>query len=334
MEVTVTGASGHIGANLIRLLLEDGHRVRALVHRNRRPLAGADVEVVTGDVVDPPSLERAFAGAEVVFHLAGVVSITGGRGGLVRSVNVAGASNVAVAARRSGVRRLVHCSSIHAFDLERCGPVVDEASPRLEPGAPGHPEYDSTKAAGERAVRQMAGDDLELVVVYPTSVVGPWDFEPSRVGRFLLALRRRRIRALVSGGFDFVDVRDVGAAMITAASASKPTGDYLLSGRFRSIAGLAADAWRVTGVRPPRLVVPRRAARLGLPFAAAAGRLRRGDPLYTPESIRALGLAARVEHAKAAWHLGHSPRPLAETIADTYEFFDHAGRAVAGTDHR
>ena len=278
MRITVTGATGHVGANLVRALLARGDQVRALIHRihrDNRSLAGLDVERVAGDVLDPASLDRAFAGAEVVFHLAALISIQGDRGGLVPSVNVGGAKNAAEAALRAGVRRFVHTSSVHAFDLTRGG-VIDETSPRSD--GPHLAAYDRSKAAGERAVREvLARRGLDAVVVHPTGIIGPFDFEPSRMGRTLLGLRDRSLPSLVAGGFDFVDVRDVVQALLAAAERGRTGGELprtrqLDRGRRsrarggRGHARAAAEARRADRPRARR-----RAIRRGVGVAHEAG---------------------------------------------------------------
>ena len=325
MTAVVTGAAGHIGVNLVRALRERGDRVRAVVHRRDGRFEGLGVEEVPGDVLDPASLRRAFAGAEVVYHLAAVISITGDRGGLVHRVNVDGAANVAEAALEAGADRLVHCSSIHAFDLDPGPEVLDESAPRIAPGSRRHPAYDLSKADGERGVRAVMDRGLDAVVVHPTSVLGPADLEPSRLGRVLLRVRDRRLRLMVAGGFDFVDVRDVAGGLMAAADRGAAGSSYLLGGRYATIAELVGIAAAAAGVRPPRVAVPKGLARLGTPFATAAGWVRRSEPLYTAESLRALRLTSRVDWSAAAADLGYRPRPLEDSVADLYRWFAGEG---------
>jgi dihydroflavonol-4-reductase len=130
MITVVTGATGHIGANLVRALLADGRRVRCLVRQDRAALEGLDVECVPGDVLDQATLRQAFRGATTVFHLAAVISIDGDQHGLVTATNVDGARNAAKAALACGVRRMVHCSSIHAFVQGGPSATIVESMPR------------------------------------------------------------------------------------------------------------------------------------------------------------------------------------------------------------
>lgn len=319
----VTGATGHLGANLVRALVAAGRRVRVVVHRDTRALAGLDVERVTGDVCDPPSLERAFAGASIIYHLAALISVTGDRGGKVTRTNVEGVRNVAEAALRSGARRLVHCSSIHAFRMAGVRGTIDESAARAEPKRDF--AYDASKAGGERELRARIERGLDAVVINPTGVIGPHDFGPSRVGKLLLDLHGRRMPALVNGGFDWVDVRDVVTALLAAETKGRTGENYIVGGHWHTIRELATMASATTGVRAPRLTVPLWMGLLGVPGAALYGAIVKREPLFTREGLVALSRTCRVAADKAARELGHTPRPIAETIRDTYAWFESAG---------
>lgn len=163
MRVTITGASGHIGANLTRTLLAAGHRVTVL-QRSRGPaLAGLDLTEVRGDVRDADAVARSVAGAEAVFHLAGRVALDGGRDGTARTVNAGGTANVARACLRAGVARLVHFSSVRAPEPEPWDRPLDEARPLVDEA--GALAYDASKAAAERAVGEAVREGLDAVVV-------------------------------------------------------------------------------------------------------------------------------------------------------------------------
>jgi len=324
MQVAVTGASGHLGANLVRLLLERGDRVRVLVHRNARAFEGLDAEVAHGDLLNPDSLGDAFAGMEVVYHLAGVVSILGDAGGAVPAVNIAGAGNAAEAALACGAR-MVHCSSVHAFDLAAGAGPMDETAPRVPAGSSRHSAYDRSKADGERRVREAIGRGLDGVIVHPTGVIGPWDFEPSRMGRFFIRWWKGTLPALVDGAFDFVDVRDVAGGLVAAAERGGRGESYLLGGRFCRIGEIAAVAAAVTGRRHARPTLPMWAARLGVPFMRLAAAAARTEPLYTAESLAVLRVGRPVHFSKAARDLGFAPRPLEESVADIYRWFAAQG---------
>jgi dihydroflavonol-4-reductase len=324
MTVLVTGANGHIGANLVRALIDSGRSVRSLVHVNCRAIDGLDTETVHGDIGDIDSLCSACQGVEVVYHLAACISISMDDWPSLEVINVAGTRNVVEACLRSGVRRLVHFSSIHALVQEPLSVPVDESRPPAE--SPSCPPYDRSKAAAEREVRRGIENGLDAIIIYPTAVIGPYDYEPSYLGEALLSMARHELPALVTGGYDWVDVRDVVAGAI-AAEKNAPCGScYLLSGHWVSIPDIATMIAGITRVPPPRLTVPLWLARLGAPAIEAFGRFRGKRPLYTGVSLRALRSNRHISHQKATCELGYSPRPFRDTIVDTIQWFWENGQ--------
>jgi dihydroflavonol-4-reductase len=233
MTVAVTGASGHIGANLVRMLKDSGRDVRAMVHRNTRALDGLDVALIHGDVLNPSSVRQLFCGAQVVYHLAGVITLRSRTNDSALSTNVEGVRNVIDACRACGVKFLVHFSSIHAFSETPADGVVDEQRPlcRDEDALP----YDRSKAAGEQIVREAVAAGLPAVIINPTAVLGPHDYKPSAMGRVLLDLCRGRLPVLVQGGFNWVDVRDVCGAAIRAENLRAAGRQYLVGGQYLAL---------------------------------------------------------------------------------------------------
>jgi dihydroflavonol-4-reductase len=328
--IAITGASGHVGANLVRVLAARGLPLRLFVHEDERGLAGlpSTIERVSGDVRDPAALDRAFAGASTVYHLAARISLVEADEPEVAAVNVGGTRNVVEACRRAGVKRLVHFSSIHALSSEPVDVAIDEARPLT--AADSHaPAYDRSKAAGEREVLDGVAAGLDAVIVNPTAVLGPLDFRPSHMGAVLLDLAARRLPGLVEGGFDWVDVRDVVDGAIAVAERGQRGERYLLSGARLSMRELAAVVAEVSGARAPRFVSPMWLAKLAAPAAARWATMTGKRPLFTPTSLRALCNHKMVSHAKAERELGYRPRPIRETIADTLAWFRSIEQAQA-----
>jgi dihydroflavonol-4-reductase len=245
--VVVTGASGHLGATLVRALRARGQEVRALVHHDRRALDGLDVEIARGDLADENSLRRAFAGADLVYHTAAHISILRGEQQRLHAVNVRGARNVVEACLGSGVRRLVHVSSIEALENEPLGQPVDESRPLIPSGtfargnagsvlgssASRRPSpYARSKAAGEQQVRLGIARGLDSVILYPTAIVGPHDYREGFPNAGLLAICEGRLWALVDGGFNWVDVRDVAEGALRAGEQAPSGARYILSGHW------------------------------------------------------------------------------------------------------
>ncbi len=326
--VVVTGGSGHLGANLVRLLLAQGRRVRALVRKDLRALLGYDLELVNGDICDPDSLRRAFQGADVVYHSAAHISLVWGEWPELEAINIQGVQNVVDACLACGVRRLIHFSSIHALFQEPLDLPVDEERPLVDdlPDAliRRQPPYDISKACGERIVRLAISKGLDAVILHPTGIIGPYDYKPSHFGEVLLALARGKMPALVEAGFDWVDARDVAWGALQAEGRAPAGARYLLSGSWVSMPDLAALVSTVIGRPAPRLVFPLRLARLGLPFAGLfQGKGQR--PLYTSVSIHALESNPNVSHAHATQDLDYRPRPFEQTIRDTLGWFTGEG---------
>jgi dihydroflavonol-4-reductase len=326
--VVVTGATGHLGANLVRQLLAAGRRVRVLVYDRTHPLEGLAVERFEGDVLDEGSLRRAFRGAEVVYHLAAFISIVRSEWPRLEAVNVGGTRNVVEACRAEGVRRLVHFSSIHALNQSPMEAPLDESRAPSDTGRA--PAYDHSKARGEREVLAGVACGLDAVILNPTGVLGPFDFEPSRMGRVLRGLQRGTLPALVTGGFDWVDARDVAAAAMAAEDRGRCGERYLLSGTYLPVVDLAALVAEVSGRRAPRAVIPQWLMRPIAPLAEMWGGIRGTPPLLTRDSMVALRTGhPSIRNDKARAELGFAPRPLRDTIEDTLRWFSDGGRLAA-----
>ena len=319
MRAVITGASGFLGAHLARTLKDRGVEVRA-ADRSRGPaLDDVDVEFVEIDVLDPASLRAAFEGQDRVFHLAAIISIVGDPTGEVWRVNVHGPRNAATVAFECGVGRFVHCSSVHSFDLERCGPSLDESGPPTT--HPDAPAYDRSKRAGEEAVRLVVQKGLDAVVVNPTGIIGPDDRGPSRMGETVLQFMTRKIPVGITGQFDFVDVRDVVEGLIAAGDRGRTGDNYLLSGSRLSIRELGMLVERYSGVPVPPLSIP---LRLVTPLAPLVMQIeqRTKKPIFTPDAMHALKYSPVVSHYRAATELGYRSRPIHETVRDTVAWFE------------
>ncbi len=323
MTTVVTGANGHIGANLLRALLSQGRPVRALIHMNKQAIENLHTDVVEGNICDLSSLYRAFDGAEIVYHLAACISLSMDEWPLLEMVNVIGTRNVIDACLRCGVRRLVHFSSIHAFSQDPVDIPVDESRSLVE--SKHCPPYDLSKAAGEKEVLMGIERGLDAVIINPTGVIGPYDYGPSHFGQFLLSIASGSLPALVDSGFDWVDVRDVVEGAIRAEKQAPSGAQYLLSGHWVSMRDLADVVEKITSVPAPRLVCPMWLAPAGIPFVTAYARLTGKRPLYTRVALKALHSNRNISHQRASRDLNYHPRPFRETLIDTLRWFEESG---------
>lgn len=320
MQVAVTGAGGRLGCALVRALLARGDTVRVLELGTGTPvsLAGLDVEIVHGSVLDADVVAELVEGAETVYHLAARVDLDRDHDGSVWAVNVEGTRHVAEACLASGIR-MVHCSSHHALVLAPLSEPLDE-SRALDLN---HVcDYHRSKAHGEKLVHDMVRDrGLDAVVINPGTLTGPHDFEPSMLGASLIDLYNRRLPALLDVVTDCSDARDVADGTIAAAVRGRRGERYLLTGRAIGMREMA-DTWgEVTGVSMPRVMLPLWLGWAATPFTVAAARLAGRKALFTPNMLRASVTNTEVRYDKAADEFGYAPRSLRDSLADAFAFF-------------
>lgn len=323
MLTAITGASGHVGVNLTRALLSRGRQVRVLSHTSNLGLEGLPVDYCRGNVEDIDTLVQAFKGVGVVYHLAAHISLLMNDWRRCAKVNIDGTRNVIEACRRSGVKRLVHFSTIHALCGEPRNVPVDESNPYV--CSPKAPPYDRSKAAGEQLVIRAVDEGLDAVIISPTGVIGPFDYRPSHFGQALIQIATGKIPVLIEGGFNWVDARDVAEWAIKAEQSAAAGSKYLLSGHWLSVRDISIIAAGIMGNKAPALVCPMAVARACAPIVTAASELSGIRPVFTTVSLDALVSNRHISHAKATAELGYTPRPIRETLSDTMQWFKENG---------
>ncbi len=321
--IVVTGATGHIGNVLVRRLVEEGVNVRAVVlpFEDAYPLEGLPVEIVPGDVRDVGSLVMAFQGADAVFHLAGMISILPGIDERLYQVNVEGTRNVIEACFRTGVKRLVYVSSIHALREPPRGTIIDESAPFDPDNVLGY--YARTKAMATLEVLEGVEEGLNAVIVCPTGVIGPYDYKLSEMGTMILRFLKRKLRAYVDGAYDFVDVRDVADGIILAYRYGRRGQSYILSGERITVREMLSVLEEASGVKAPSFRLPIWLSRLAGKIAVLYHRLSGATPLFTDYSIDVLSSNSEVSNEKARRELGFSPRSVRRSLADAVAWFLH-----------
>jgi dihydroflavonol-4-reductase len=323
MITAITGASGHVGAALSRTLLAAGKQVRLLVHEDTRALEGLAAQQVRADLADPDSLRRAFRDVEIVYHLAASISLDRRHVETMLQVNIEGTRHVINACRDCSVRRLIHFSSIEALsDLNPQKPT-DENNPLAESGKT--TVYGWTKAESEALVLKAAADGLDAVIICPTAILGPFDCRPSHLGKSLLDLYHNRLPALIHGGFNWVDVRDVVAGSLAAQQRAGRGERYILSGSWRSLPEMAMLVQKITGRKTSRAALPVWLARGVSRIAGKLPGLSSKYPAFTPDALLAISKHRSVSYEKARQNLDYNPRPLEVTLEDTFQWFREQG---------
>lgn len=323
MTTLITGATGFVGAAVLRGLLRTGHTVRALVREgsDRRNLHGLPVEVVAGDLRDRGSLERASSGCESLFHVAADYRLWVRDPRELYQSNVAGTRNVLLAAAAAGVRRIVYTSSVATLGLSADGSPADEEAPARLNDMIGH--YKRSKYLAEAEVRRLVEEQgIAAVIVNPSAPVGPRDVKPTPTGRVILDAARGRLPAYVDTGLNVVHVDDVAEGHLLAYAHGRVGERYILGGENLTLREILAQVAAMTGRAPPRVRLPHG---LVLPVAYAAegwARLWPGaQPRVTVDGVRMARKRMYFSCAKAERELGYRHRPANEAIRDALEWF-------------
>lgn len=323
MNIGVTGAAGHIGAAVCHTLIQMGHEVTALVRQDKNAIQHLPIIFCQGNITEPHTLQDFMANCEVVIHTAATIDLGYNFDPKLYDINVKGTENVLRCAKEAGVKRVIHVSSIHAYNQHPQHEVLDEG--RSFVTAP-CVYYDITKREGHIAALKAATQGLEVVVVCPTSVIGPPDHKPSKMGKAIIDIYNGAIPAVFKGGFDFVDVRDVAKGIVSAVKNGKNGESYILSGQYQSIKALADGVLKIKGSRKQLREIPLAVAHLALPFIKVYASLTKQRPLYDKPYLDILQDGnAHISASKAAQDLGYNSRPLEETITDTIHWFKQHG---------
>ncbi len=319
--ILVTGATGHIGNVLVRMLLKQKEVVRALVlpGEDLSPLQGLEVEIVKGDIRKLSDVEKAVNGCEIVYHLAGVISIGNIKRKTVWDVNVGGVKNVLKAVRKYHVRRLLYFSSVHAFSELESGAVIDENvsfDPSNVTGV-----YGKSKATAALIVLNAAKSGLDVVTVCPSGVIGPYDYKPSEMGKMILDFLNDELPFAVEGSFDFVDVRDVADGAIRAVKSGEKGEAYILSGENTSLNRMMEELRKLTGKRGPLKMLKKSTALFLSYLTLMSSYVTRSKALLTPYSVHTLSTNYVFSHKKASNELSYCPRSIVITLKDTVNWF-------------
>ena len=326
MAALVTGATGFVGNNVVRLLLERGHTVRVLARElaDQRPLSGLPIEIVHGDVRDRSATERAVQGVGRVVHAAGMVHIGWKRDEEQQAINVEGTRNVAGAARQAGAR-MVYVSSIDALGVGSLDWPSDENTPlNGEVCCP----YVTTKREAERIILDEVTRGLDAVIVNPGFMLGPWDWKPTS-GKMLLKVAAGWGPLAPPGTNSYCDVRDVAAGIIAALERGRTGERYILAGQTLTYREAMTIFARITGGRRPIRTVRRWAVKtvgaLGDLHAWATGRESDVNSATATMSLWPKNFTS----ARAAAELNYQSRPIEESAVDAWEWLKEHGYATS-----
>ncbi len=322
----LTGASGFVGSAVARALLAAGYPVRALVRATspRTNLALTGLQIVEADMRDEPAVRQAMAGARYLFHVAADYRLWAPDPGQIVRNNLEGTGCVMRAAQDAGVERIVYTSSVATLRLNEDGTPADERHMHTEASAIG--AYKRSKVAAESLVLQMAAEQaLPVVIVNPSTPIGPRDVRPTPTGRIIVEAACGRMPAFVDTGLNLAHVDDVAAGHLLALRHGRVGERYILGGEDVSLARLLEMIASLTGRRAPRVRLPRLAV---YPIAYAAQALARvtgREPFATLDGLRMAKYRMYFSSAKARSELGYHARPVLEAVRDAIVWFRQAG---------
>lgn len=319
MKCFVTGATGHIGNVLVRELHDHHYDVTSLVLPNDNyKMIEPYSSIVFGNILDADQMRELIQGYDLVFHLAGMVEIGTGRKKKLMQVNVEGSKNVANACVVNKIPRLIYTSSVHAIPELPKGVTqteVTEFDPKKIRGL-----YGKSKAIATDYILGRKDSGTEIIVVHPSGVIGPYDYQLSNVSQMFVDFLMGRLTAYLKGGYNFVDVRDVARGIRLAAEKGRNGECYILSGQEITVKELLDAIAIETGRKKIKTKLAYWFILAMSYFAEVFYKLAGRKPLFTHYSIVVLNSNFAFSNEKAKTELGYSFRDLRHSIHDTVKF--------------
>ncbi len=321
----ITGATGFLGWHVARKLLDRGYSVRALV-RDVKRLKELDLEsnfeVVTGDLRDPVSLERAVAGCGLVFHVAADYRLWAKDSSELYRSNVDGTRNLLSAARSAGVERVVYTSTVGCIGIPKDRPGDEDQPVSLHDmvGA-----YKRSKFQAEQVALEFAGSGFPVVIVNPTAPVGDHDFKPTPTGKIIVDFLRNAMPAYLDTGLNLVDVRDTAEGHLLACEKGRPGERYILGCQNLTLRQIFEKLERISACKAPRVQIPYFVAYLAGMASTGWANVSGRAPRAPLDGVKMAGKKMFASHAKAAGELGFTPGPVDIALARAVEWFRENG---------
>jgi dihydroflavonol-4-reductase len=321
----VTGATGFIGANVVRALLDAGVAVRVLVRRGSdlRNLAGLPVDTVYGDLRDVASLRAALQNCQTLYHVAAHYSLWTPRPEETYAINVEGTENLLRTALEVGVEKVVYTSSVATIGMPADGSPGDETMTLPLAHAIGH--YKRSKVLAEQRALALCRQGLPLVVVNPSAPIGPWDVKPTPTGKIIVDFLRRKMPAYLDTGLNLIDVRDVAQGHLLAAQYGKIGERYILGCRNMALRDILQTLAEVSGVPAPRLRLPYGVALATGYVSEWIARCTRRPPLVPLVGVQMARHPMYFTAHKAVRELGLPQSPIDTAMQHAVQWFREHG---------
>jgi dihydroflavonol-4-reductase len=324
----VTGGNGFVGCHVVRALLARGDRARVFIREgaDRGALEGLDVEFAVGDLRDRASVERAVAGCAEVYHVAADYRLWVPDPKPMYAANVEGTRNIIEASHRAGVARIVHTSTVGALGIPHGGHGTEDTPVSIDEMVG---PYKRSKFMAEQVAREAARAGAPVVIVNPSTPIGPLDLKPTPTGRIIVDFLNRRMPAFVDTGLNLADVTDVARGHLLAAERGRIGEKYILGGENLSLKEMLERLARISGLPAPRVRLPYAVAFGFAVGAEAVSRVTRRAPRASVTEVRMSRKRMFFDSSKAVRELGYTAGSVDQALAGAIEFFRKAGAARA-----
>jgi dihydroflavonol-4-reductase len=333
MKTLVTGATGFLGSHVARQLAERGHEVRVLIRPSSdlRALEGFAAERCVGDLRDPASLTRALDGVRRVFHVAADYRLWARDPQEIYESNVNGTKNLLEAAGKAGVEKFLYTSTVATIAVPRKIGLPDESVKTSVGEMIGH--YKRSKFEAEQCALRAAESGMPVVIVNPTTPVGPGDWKPTPTGKIVLDFLNGRMPGYVDTGLNFVPVEDCAAGHLLAAERGRIGERYILGGRNLTLKQVLDMLAAITGRKSPRWKFPHAVAYMAGCVDAAVSKIAGREPQIPLEGVRMARHKMFVDVSKAPRELGYSFGPIEDALARAVRWYETNGYVATGGAH-
>lgn len=326
MKSLVTGANGFVGSAVARCLLNAGHEVRCLVRpgSDLRNLYKLPVELSEGDLRSVPSLKRAVAGCDNLFHVAADYRLWVPNPETMYDINVKGTEALILAAAEAGMSRMIYTSSVATLGANQGDAPANENTPSTLMSMTGH--YKRSKFMAEQVVRRMTDEHkLPVVIVNPSTPIGPRDIKPTPTGRIVVDTLCGRMPAYVNTGLNVAHADDIAHGHLLAYAKGVPGERYILGGENMTLLQILQTIDEISGKRKKRFNLP---VKLILPAAWVMEKMAmvtHVEPRATMDSVRMAEKKMFYSSEKAVRELGYQYRPATEALEDAMTWFQTNG---------
>jgi dihydroflavonol-4-reductase len=318
-RLIITGATGHIGNNLIKSIDLNKYEVIAIVLKNDPfiNILPKNIKILYGDICDEKFVNSTIKKDDIIIHLAGIIDITKERKDLLYKVNVEGTKTIANACLANNAK-LIYVSTVHVLTPTKDKPI-DETN--ILNTNVDFSEYERTKCIATKYIFDLEKKGLKASVIYPSGIIGKNDYRKSELGTLLIKIKKNKLPFCIRGGYSFVDVMDVCKAIIKIIDDNIWCDSFIISGEYISIIDLIKVTQELTNRKKKIIPLPKFMAYASIPFFMMSSKIKKEKPLFTACSLKTLETNSKFNTNKMKTILGIEPKPIKQSIQETLDFF-------------